>query len=122
MSATTPNGVIADYDYSDVDLELAIIEQAGSVVAAQCPTTDQVTKVAHDAGRGASVRNVDLTGRFYHLRTRMLPDLQGCSSDVPGGCRSDSPGRRRAVSLHSRHGEELQRLDAATHRGMWVTG
>jgi hypothetical protein len=26
-----------------------------------------------------------------------------------------------AVSLHSRHGKELQRLDGATHRGVWVT-
>jgi hypothetical protein len=26
-----------------------------------------------------------------------------------------------AVSLHSRHGTELERLDGATHRGVWVT-
>jgi D-3-phosphoglycerate dehydrogenase / 2-oxoglutarate reductase len=42
--------VIADYDYGDVDIERAIIEQAGfELVAAQCKTEEEVIEVAHDA-------------------------------------------------------------------------
>jgi D-3-phosphoglycerate dehydrogenase len=42
--------VIADYDYGDVDIERAIIEEAGlGLVAADCKTEDDVIEVARDA-------------------------------------------------------------------------
>src|SRR5262249_50776425 len=42
--------VIADYDYGDVDIERAIIEDAGlRLVAAQCKTEDDVIEAASDA-------------------------------------------------------------------------
>jgi D-3-phosphoglycerate dehydrogenase len=42
--------VIADYDYGDVDIERAIIEDAGfRLVAADCKTEDDVIEAARDA-------------------------------------------------------------------------
>jgi D-3-phosphoglycerate dehydrogenase / 2-oxoglutarate reductase len=42
--------VIADYDYGDVDIERAIIEDAGlRLIAADCKTEDDVIEAAHDA-------------------------------------------------------------------------
>src|SRR5262252_65097 len=42
--------VIADYDYGDVDIERAIIEEAGlRLVAADCKTDDDVIEAARDA-------------------------------------------------------------------------
>ena len=42
--------VIADYDYGDVNIERAIIEDAGlRLVAAQCKTEDDVIEAARDA-------------------------------------------------------------------------
>ena len=42
--------VITDYDYGDVDIERAIIEDAGlQLVAAQCKTEDDVIEAAGDA-------------------------------------------------------------------------
>ena len=42
--------VIADYDYGDVDIERAIIEDVGlRLVAAQCKTEDDVIEAAGDA-------------------------------------------------------------------------
>src|SRR5260370_26423394 len=42
--------VIADYDYGNVDIERAIIEDAGlELVAAQCKSEDDVIDVARDA-------------------------------------------------------------------------
>lgn len=45
-----PTVVIADYDYGDVDIERAIIENAGlRLVAAQCKTENDVIEAARDA-------------------------------------------------------------------------
>lgn len=42
--------VIADYDYGDVDIERAIVEDAGlRLIAAQCKTEDDVIEAARDA-------------------------------------------------------------------------
>jgi D-3-phosphoglycerate dehydrogenase len=51
IERTTKNTVvIADYDFGDVDLERAIIEEAGfELVAAQCKTEGDVIAVARDA-------------------------------------------------------------------------
>ncbi|MBO0835653.1 MAG: C-terminal binding protein [Actinobacteria bacterium] len=47
---TNQTVVIADYDYGDVDIERAIIEEAGlRLVAAQCKTEDEVIAAARDA-------------------------------------------------------------------------
>jgi D-3-phosphoglycerate dehydrogenase / 2-oxoglutarate reductase len=50
VARTPEKVVIADYDYGDVDIERAIVEQAGlELIAAHCKTEDEVIEVAHDA-------------------------------------------------------------------------
>ena len=50
MATTRETVVITDYDFGDVDVERAIIEEAGfELTAAQCKTEDEVIEVAHDA-------------------------------------------------------------------------
>jgi D-3-phosphoglycerate dehydrogenase len=63
--------VIADYDYGDVDIERAIIEQAGfELVAAQCKTEDEVIDVA----RGAAA----VVAQYAPISARVIAELPGC--------------------------------------------
>jgi D-3-phosphoglycerate dehydrogenase len=49
-SQLQPTVVVADYDYGDVDIERAIVEEAGlRLIAAQCKTEDDVIGAARDA-------------------------------------------------------------------------
>jgi D-3-phosphoglycerate dehydrogenase len=70
--ATTPETVvIADYDYGDVDIERAIIEQAGlALIAAQCKTEDEVIEVAHDAAA--------VVAQYAPISARVIANLPHC--------------------------------------------
>jgi D-3-phosphoglycerate dehydrogenase / 2-oxoglutarate reductase len=63
--------VIADYDYGDVDVERAIVEEAGfELVAAQCKTEDEVIEVAHDAAA--------VVAQYATISARVLAELPRC--------------------------------------------
>jgi D-3-phosphoglycerate dehydrogenase len=70
--ATAPEKVvIADYDYGDVDIERAIIEQAGfELIAAQCKTEDEVIEVAHDAAA--------VVAQYATISARVIAELTDC--------------------------------------------
>ena len=63
--------VIADFDYGDVDIERAIIEQAGlELVAAQSKTEDEVIEVAHDAAA--------VIAQYATISARVIAELPKC--------------------------------------------
>jgi D-3-phosphoglycerate dehydrogenase len=63
--------VIADYDYGDVDIERAIIEQAGlELIAAQCKTEAEVVEVAHDAAA--------VVAQYATISARVIEGLPEC--------------------------------------------
>jgi D-3-phosphoglycerate dehydrogenase len=63
--------VIADYDYGDVDIERAIIEQAGfELVAAQCKSEDEVIEAAHDAAA--------VVAQYAPISARVIAGLPAC--------------------------------------------
>jgi len=63
--------VIADYDYGDVEIERAIIEQAGfELLAAQCKTEDEVIEVAHDAAA--------VVAQYATISARVITELRNC--------------------------------------------
>jgi D-3-phosphoglycerate dehydrogenase len=63
--------VIADYDYGDVDIERAIIEQAGfELIAAHCKTEEEVIEVAQDAAA--------VVAQYATISARVIAGLAHC--------------------------------------------
>jgi D-3-phosphoglycerate dehydrogenase len=89
--------VIADYDYGDVDIERAIIEDAGlRLVAAQCKTEDDVIEAARDADA--------IIAQYATVRARAIAAFTRC----------------RVVARYGT-GVDIVDVDAATRRGILVT-
>src|SRR5918996_5095418 len=71
MTSTREMVVIADYDYGDVDIERAIVEQAGfELIAAQCKTEDEVIEVAHEAAA--------VVAQYATISARVVASLPAC--------------------------------------------
>jgi D-3-phosphoglycerate dehydrogenase len=70
--ATTPDKVvIADYDYGNVNIERAIIEEAGlGLIAAECKTEQEVIDVAHDAAA--------VVAQYATISARVIAELPDC--------------------------------------------
>jgi D-3-phosphoglycerate dehydrogenase / 2-oxoglutarate reductase len=89
--------VIADYDYGDVDIERAIIEEAGfELVAAQCKTEDEVIEVAHDADA--------VVAQYATISARVIDELPAC----------------RVIARYGT-GVDIVDVDAATRHDILVT-
>jgi D-3-phosphoglycerate dehydrogenase len=95
---TTPETVvIADYDYGDVDIERAIVEQAGfELVAAQCKTEDEVIDVARDAAA--------VVAQYAPISARVIAELHEC----------------RVIARYGT-GVDIVDVDAATRHDILVT-
>ena len=71
MATAREKVVIADYDYGDVDIERAIIENAGfELIAAQCKTEEEVIEVAHDAAA--------VVAQYATISARVIGELPEC--------------------------------------------
>src|SRR5215468_390060 len=71
MAAPRETVVIADYDFGDVDVERAVIEQAGfELTAAQCKTEDEVIEVARDAAA--------VVAQYATISARAIAELRAC--------------------------------------------
>jgi D-3-phosphoglycerate dehydrogenase len=71
VTTTNEKVVIADYDFGDVDIERAIIEEAGfELIAAQCKTEDEVIEVAHDAAA--------VVAQYATISARVIAELSDC--------------------------------------------
>ena len=71
MATTRETVVIADYDYGDVDIERAIIEQAGfELIAAQCKSEDEVIEVAREAAA--------VVAQYATISARVIAELARC--------------------------------------------
>jgi D-3-phosphoglycerate dehydrogenase / 2-oxoglutarate reductase len=127
--------VIADYDYGDVDIERAIIEDAGlRLVAADCKTEDDVIEAARDAdgiiaqyatvgaravsaftrckviaryGTGADIVDVDAATRHGILVTNVPNDW--CQNEVAD----------HAMALLLAAARKICGYDRATRAGTW---
>jgi len=89
--------VIADYDYGDVDIERAIIEQAGfELIAAQCKTEEEVIEVAHDAAA--------VVAQYATISARVIAELPDC----------------RVIARYG-IGVDIVDVDAATRHNVLVT-
>jgi D-3-phosphoglycerate dehydrogenase / 2-oxoglutarate reductase len=89
--------VIADYDYGDVDIERAIIEDAGlRLVAAQCKTEDDVIEAARDASA--------VIAQYATVSARAIDAFTNC----------------RIIARYGT-GVDIVDVDAATRRGILVT-
>ena len=89
--------MIADYDYGDVDIERAIVEQAGfDLVAAQCKTEDEVIEVAHDASA--------VVAQYATISARVIAELHEC----------------RVIARYGT-GVDIVDVDAATKHDILVT-
>jgi D-3-phosphoglycerate dehydrogenase len=94
MGATV---VIADYDFGDVDIERAIIENAGfELTAAQCKTEDEVIEVAHDAAA--------VVAQYATISARVIAELSAC----------------RVIARYGT-GVDIVDVDAATSQDILVT-
>jgi D-3-phosphoglycerate dehydrogenase len=92
-----PTVVIADYDYGDVDIERAIIEDAGlQLTAAQCKTEDDVIDVARDADA--------IIAQYATVGEKAIAALTRC----------------RVIARYGT-GVDIVDVDAATRRGILVT-
>jgi D-3-phosphoglycerate dehydrogenase / 2-oxoglutarate reductase len=97
VATTRETVVIADYDYGDVDIERAVIEQAGfELVAAQCKTEDEVIDVAHDAAA--------VMAQYATISARVIASLPGC----------------RVIARYGT-GVDIVDVDAATRHNILVT-
>ena len=97
MASTIETVVIADYDYGDVDIERAIIEQAGfELTAAQCKTEDEVIEVAHDAAA--------VVAQYATISARVIAELNEC----------------RVIARYGT-GVDIVDVDAATKHDILVT-
>ncbi len=127
--------VITDYDYGNVDIEQAIIEDAGlELVAAQCKSEDDVINVARDAhaviaqyahvgaraidaftrcrviaryGTGVDIVDVDAATRHNILVTNVPNDW--CENEVAD----------HAMALLLALARKLRYYDQATRDGIW---
>src|SRR5215467_9075288 len=89
--------VIADYDYGDVDIERAIIEDAGlRLIAAQCKTEDDVIEAARDADA--------IIAQYATVGARAIDAFTRC----------------RVIARYGT-GVDIVDVDAATRRGILVT-
>jgi D-3-phosphoglycerate dehydrogenase len=89
--------VIADYDYGDVDIERAIIEDAGlRLVAADCKTEDDVIEAARDADA--------IIAQYATVGARAINAFTRCKVIARYGT-----------------GVDIVDVDAATQRGILVT-
>jgi D-3-phosphoglycerate dehydrogenase len=89
--------VIADYDFGDVDIERAIIEEAGlELTAAQCKTEDEVIGVARDADA--------IIAQFATVGARAIGALTRCQVIARYGT-----------------GVDIVDVDAASRSGILVT-
>src|SRR5262249_26404615 len=89
--------VIADYDYGDVDIERAIIEDTGlRLVAAQCKTEDDVIEAARDADA--------IIAQYATVGARAIAAFTRC----------------RVIARYGT-GVDIVDVDAATRRGILVT-
>src|SRR6516162_10364237 len=89
--------VIADYDYGDVDIERAIIEEAGLRLAtAQCKTEDDVIAAARDADA--------IIAQYATVGARAIDAFTRC----------------RVIARYGT-GVDIVDVDAATRRGIQVT-
>jgi D-3-phosphoglycerate dehydrogenase len=71
VATTREKVVIADYDYGDVDIERAIVENAGfELIAAQSKTEDEVIEVAHDAAA--------VVAQYATISARVIAELRDC--------------------------------------------
>jgi D-3-phosphoglycerate dehydrogenase / 2-oxoglutarate reductase len=97
MQRTGQTVVITDYDYGDVDIERAIIEDAGlRLVAADCKTEDDVIEAARDADA--------IIVQYATVGTRAIGSLTRCKVIARYGT-----------------GVDIVDVDAATQRGILVT-
>jgi D-3-phosphoglycerate dehydrogenase len=97
VATTRETVVIADYDYGDVDVERAIIEQAGfELVAAQCKTEDEVVEVAREAAA--------LVAQYATISARVIAELNDC----------------RVIARYGT-GVDIVDVDAATKHNILVT-
>jgi D-3-phosphoglycerate dehydrogenase len=89
--------VIADYDYGDVDIERAIIEEAGfELIGAQCKTEDEVIEAARDAAA--------VVAQYATLSARVIAELAEC----------------RVIARYGT-GVDIVDVDAATRHNILVT-
>ena len=97
MARTCEKVVIADYDYGDVDIERAIIEQAGfELIAAQCKTEEEVIEVARDAAA--------VVAQYATISARVIAALPEC----------------RVIARYGT-GVDIVDVDAATRHNVLVT-
>jgi D-3-phosphoglycerate dehydrogenase / 2-oxoglutarate reductase len=89
--------VIADYDYGDVDIERAIVEDAGfRLIAADCKTEDDVIETARDADA--------IIAQYATVGARAINVFTRCKVIARYGT-----------------GVDIVDVDAATRRGILVT-
>ncbi len=97
MATAHKKVVIADYDYGDVDIERAIIEQAGfELIAAQSKTEDELIEVAHDAAA--------VVAQYTTISARVIAELPEC----------------RVIARYGT-GVDIVDVDAATRHDVLVT-
>src|SRR5262245_32251936 len=97
MARTREKVVIADYDFGDVDIERAIIENAGfELIAAQCKTEEEVIEVAHDAAA--------VVPQYATISARVIAALTDC----------------RVIARYGT-GVDIVDVDAATRHNILVT-
>src|ERR687891_1792740 len=97
MTSTRETVVIADYDYGDVDIERAIIENAGfELIAAQCKSEQEVIEAARDA--------VAVVAQYATLSARVIAELAEC----------------RVIARYGT-GVDIVDVDAATRHNILVT-
>jgi len=94
---STETVVIADYDYGDVDIERAIVEDAGlRLEAAHCKTEDDVVDAARDADA--------IIAQYATVGARAIGELTRCQVIARYGT-----------------GVDIVDVDAATRHGILVT-
>lgn len=92
---STETVVIADYDYGDVDIERAIVENAGlRLEAAHCKTEDDVVDAARDADA--------IIAQYATVGARAIGELTRCQ-------------------VIARYGTGVDIVDVATRHGILVT-
>jgi D-3-phosphoglycerate dehydrogenase len=97
MATARETVVITDYDFGDVDVERAIIEQAGfELTAAQCKTEDEVIEVAHGAAA--------VVPQYATISARVIGELPAC----------------RVIARYGT-GVDIVDVDAATRHDILVT-
>ncbi|HEY2655686.1 MAG TPA: C-terminal binding protein, partial [Solirubrobacteraceae bacterium] len=97
MASSPAKVVIADSDYGDVDIERAIIENAGfELIAAQCKTEDEVVEVARDAAA--------VVTQYAAITARVIAELDEC----------------RVIARYGT-GVDIVDVDAATRHNVLVT-